>query len=162
MASRQQALKSTNPRSPHFSTTPAEVKNRSKLPNPQIRTRDVRNCLLKKYLFALLSLSLLAAPLSLFADTMTPMQTAARQLQSDLNQALEQSSFNARQRYYISQDAAGLVKAADRRANGKRINRRELRTDARELLQAFDSGSFQVGDVSTLNYDFNQFKKSIR
>jgi hypothetical protein len=117
---------------------------------------------LKKYLFALLFLSLLAAPLSLFADSLTPMQTTARQLQSDLNQALEQSSFNARQRYAISQDAAGLVKAADRRAAGKHMNRRELRTDARELLKAFDSGSFQVGDVSTLNYDFNQFKKSIR
>ncbi|MGC8548650.1 MAG: hypothetical protein ACP5M4_03025 [Acidobacteriaceae bacterium] len=117
---------------------------------------------MKKYLFAVLFLSLLAAPLSTFADSMTPMQTAARQLQSDLNQALQQSSFDARQRYAISQDAAGLVKAADRRAAGKRMDRRELRNDARELLKAFDSGSFQVGDVSTLNYDFNQFKKSIR
>jgi hypothetical protein len=90
------------------------------------------------------------------------MQSAALQLQGDLNQALDHSSFDARQRYSISQDAAGLVKAADQRAAGHRINRHELRKDARALLHAFDSGSFQVGDVSTLNYDFDQFKKSIR
>lgn len=90
------------------------------------------------------------------------MQTAARQLQSDLNDALDHSSFNARQRYNLSQDAADLVQAANRRAAGKRMNRRELRRSAKALLKAFDSGSFQVGDVSMLNSDFNQFKKSIR
>jgi len=117
---------------------------------------------LKKYLFAVLLLSLLAAPLSLFADSMTPMQTAARQLQSDVNQALDHSSFNARQRYTLSQDAASLVKAADRRAAGKHMSRRDLRESAKALLKAFDSGSFQVGDVTMLNSDFEQFKKSIR
>ena len=89
------------------------------------------------------------------------MQTAALQLQSDLNQALEQSSFNARQRYALSHDAAGLVKAANQRAQNRRFNRRELRNDAKALLKAFDSGSFQVGDVTMLDSDFNQFKKSI-
>lgn len=117
---------------------------------------------MKKYLLPVLLATLLAAPLSLFADSLTPMQTAAHQLQSDLNQALDHSSFNARQRYSLSQDAAQLVKAADRRAAGRRMNRRDLRTSAKELLHAFDSGSFQVGDVSMLNSDFNQFKKSIR
>ncbi len=117
---------------------------------------------LKKYFLPVLFATLLAAPLPLLAGSMTPMQTAAHQLQSDLNQALDQSTFNARQRYNLSQDAAELVKAADRRAQGRRMDRRELRKSAKELLKAFDSGSFQVGDVSMLNSDFNQFKKSIR
>ena len=119
---------------------------------------------LKKYLLSALFATLLAAPLPIFAanTNMTPMQAAAHQLQSDLHQALEQSSFNARQRYHLSQDAAVLVQAADRRAQGRRMDRRELRNSAKALLKAFDSGSFQVGDVGMLNNDFNQFKHSIR
>jgi hypothetical protein len=117
---------------------------------------------LKKHLLPVLLVVLLAAPLSLFADSITPMQAAALQLQGDLNQALDHSSFNANQRYTLSQDAAGLVKAANERAQGGRLNRRNLRKDAEGLLKAFDSGSFQVGDISMLISDFNQFKKSIR
>lgn len=117
---------------------------------------------MRKYLLPALLVTLLTLPLSLFADSMTPMQTSARQLQSDVNQALDHSSFNARQRYAISQDAAGLVKAADERAQGRHMDRRELRNNAKALLKAFDSGSFQVGDVGMLDSDFNQFKKSIR
>lgn len=121
----------------------------------------MRICL-KKYLLPILLVLLLAAPLSLFADSMTPMQAAAHQLQSDLDQALDHSSFNAKQRYALSENAAGLVKAANQRARGGRINRRDLRKDAEGLLKAFESGSFQVGDVSMLNSDFNTFKESIR
>ena len=119
---------------------------------------------MKKFLLSALFATLLAAPLPIFAanTNMTPMQAAARQLQSDLIQALEQSSFNARQRYHISQDAAVLVQAANRRAEGQRMDRRQLRKSAKALIQAFDSGSFQVGDVGMLNSDFNDFKKSIR
>jgi len=117
---------------------------------------------LKKYFLSVLFATLLAAPLPIFAANMTPMQAAARQLQTDLTQALEQSSLNARQRYHLSQDAAVLVKASDQRAQGLRMNRRELRNSAKALLKAFESGSFQVGDVSMLNSDFNQFKQSIR
>lgn len=117
---------------------------------------------LRKLFFPALLITLLATPVSLLADAQTPMQTSARQLQSDVNQALDHSSFDAHQRYSISQDAAGLVQAADKRAKGRRFNRRELRKDAEALLKAFDSGSFQVGDVTMLNSDFDQFKKSIR
>ena len=119
---------------------------------------------MKKYFLSVLFATLLAAPLPIFAANanMTPMQAAARQLQTALTQALEQSSLNARQRYHLSQDAAVLVKASDQRAQGQRMDRRELRNSAKALIKAFDSGSFQVGDVSMLNSDFNQFKHSIR
>lgn len=117
---------------------------------------------MKKYLLPVLFTALLAAPLSLFAGSITPMQTAAQQLQGDLNRALDQSTFNATQRYALSQDAIALVKAANERAEGRRPNRRALRNSAKDLLHAFDSGRFQIGDVSVLNTDFNAFKKSIR
>lgn len=117
---------------------------------------------MKKYLLPVLCSTLLAAPLSLFASTMTPMQTTAHQLQSDLNQALDESSFNATQRYHLSQDAVALVQAANQRAAGHRMDRHDVRKSAKALLQAFDSGEFQIGDVSMLNSDFNAFKQSIR
>ena len=70
-------------------------------------------------------------------------------------------AFGARD-FDVKAALAGLVKAANELATSRRFNRRELRDDAKALLKAFDSGSFQVGDVSMLDSDFNQFKKSIR
>lgn len=114
------------------------------------------------FLLPALLIALLVAPLPIFAANMTPMQAAAHQLRNDLNQALDESTFNADQRYRLMQDATVLVQSANRRAAGHRFKRRKLRHAAKELLKSFDSGDFQVGDAMMLNNDFKAFKKSIR
>ena len=110
------------------------------------------------FAMTMLSAAMACAPLAARGATLTPMQQTANKLQSDLEQALSESNFNALQRAALEQDATTLVAAANEHAAGHRPKRKPVKKAEKDLQNAFASGLLQVDDAAQLNLDLADFK----
>src|SRR5579875_300215 len=114
---------------------------------------------LQRIAAAILSMAMLctARPAKAAVPT-TPLQKAAVKLQSDLEQALSESNFDALQRVTLQKDAAVLVDAANVRAHGHRPKRGPLRKAEKNLEKAFSSGLLKTDDAAQMNLDLADYK----
>lgn len=112
---------------------------------------------------AIAGVSLLcASPAAHAADRAANMQKTALKLQSDLDQALSESNFDALRRTVLRKDAATLVDAANTRAQGHRPKRGPLHKAEKDLEKAFSSGLLNADDAAQLNLDLADFKDAVK
>jgi hypothetical protein len=96
------------------------------------------------------------------ADRAANMQKTALKLQSDLDQSLSESNFDALRRAVLRKDAATLVDAANVKAQGHRPKRRPLHKAEKDLENAFSSGLLNTDDAAQLNLDLADFKDAVK
>lgn len=93
---------------------------------------------------------------------LTPLQKAAQKLSDDLDQALSQSNFNALARQSIREQAAVLVEAANQLAAGQHPKHKDVRRAEKKLMNAFDTGLFEVEQDGQLNLDLADYQDAAK